>query len=179
MARPFSQLDEDDGPQGRGYSSERFVIDCDGAKDKRVVLGGEIEKLEHRRADHPLIADEGLNYVVVSVARARYQFTGTVFFIEVFADLSHPLVVALDRPVGIFILQFHPEERACFKGKERALQTGMDKALDRPDFAALFFFAGNNLRFGAVEHGFHPRHRIVPAKTKWWQKLIGSEPSRS
>ena len=54
----------------RMFSSERFVIDRDGAEDEGVVLSRKIKKLEHGRADRPLITDQCLNDVGIGVARA-------------------------------------------------------------------------------------------------------------
>ncbi len=104
----------------RGCRSKRFIIDRNRAVNERVVLRREIKKLEHRRANHPLIADQRLDDVGVGVLRTRDQFTCSVLFIEVFANFSHPLVVALDRPVWIFILQFHSKECPFLEGKECA-----------------------------------------------------------
>lgn len=50
---------------------KRLVIDRDGAVNERIVLRGEVEELEHRRTDHPLIADQRLNDVGIGIARAR------------------------------------------------------------------------------------------------------------
>src|SRR5712691_4164406 len=83
---------------------ERFVINRNRAVKERVVLGREVKKLKHRRADHPLIANQRLDDVRIGIARTRDYFSCSVLLAEVFTNLSHPLVVMFDRPVRIFIL---------------------------------------------------------------------------
>ena len=43
------------------------------------------------------------------------------------------------RPIRIFVLQFHLDEKAFLESKERPLQARLDQAFDRPDFALSFF----------------------------------------
>ena len=50
---------------------ERFVINRNRAVKERVVLGREVKKLKHRRADHPLIANQRLDDVRIGIARTR------------------------------------------------------------------------------------------------------------
>src|SRR5206468_4492409 len=109
--------------------SKRLVIDTDRPIEIRPALGREIEQLEHGGADHPLVADQRLNDIGISIARSRNQFAGTELRVEVTANFAHPLVVPFDCPVRIFVLQFDSVQRALLESKQRALQTGMNQSL--------------------------------------------------
>jgi len=155
-------------------ASKCFVIDADRPVNVLAAFGREIKELEHGRANDPLVTDQRLNDFGIVVARARNQFAGAELSIEVAPDLSHPRVVPFDRSIGVLVLQFDPEKRTVFEGKKRALQARMNQTFNRPDIAVLFFVAGNDFCFGAIEDCFDARGRIVPTKPKRRQKLLGS-----
>src|SRR5947209_14931224 len=98
--------------------SECFVIDRDDSEHELISLSGEIKELEHGRADRPLVSDQSCDHVVgIAVASTGNQFSSAVLGVEITADLAHPLVVTLDRPVGIFIFQFNAVESTAFEGE--------------------------------------------------------------
>ena len=59
---------------GRIFSGllQLFVIDGDGAEGVRRFFRGEVKELEQGRANHPLIADQGLDNVGIRIAGARH-----------------------------------------------------------------------------------------------------------
>src|ERR1041385_1066026 len=140
-----------------------------------ALRGGKIEKLEHGRAHHPLVTDQCLDDIAIGVPRARDQFSGAVFFVEVLANFAHALVVPFDRAI-VFVEQLDTVKSAFLEREPGPFQPGMDQPFHGPDVASLFFLAQNDFCLGAFENSFNSLHRIVPAKAEGRKQLLGGLP---
>src|SRR5947207_9497725 len=145
---------------------DRLIRHRDAAEDELVALGGEIEKLQHRPADDPLVADQRLDHVRVGIAGTGDEFAGPEFGVEVAPDFAHPVVIALNSPVRVFVLQLDLDQETVAEDEERPPESRLDQAFDGPDFALLFSLAGEDFCLRADEDLFQSCHRIVPMKSE-------------
>ena len=118
-------------PLGAAAALNLLISHRDIAVNVGLFLRREVEKLEGRFPDHPLITDQRLNDVRVVVARTRNQTPSSILGVKVTADFPHPIVVMFQRPIRILVLQFNLRERAALEGKECPLQSRMDQSLNR------------------------------------------------
>ena len=129
-------------------------------------MRGKIEEFQHRAAHDPLVSDQRLDDVGVRVAGARDQFSGAEFSVEIAADFPHAIVVILNRPFVVLVLQFDLGEKPFLKFEERTLQARLHQVHHRPDFAFFLFFARHDLGLGHSQDLLDLARRIVPAEAE-------------
>src|SRR5687768_17805739 len=105
-----------------------------------------------------------LSFLTVPLPPRSTLFPYTTLFRS---DLAHAVVVTLDRPIRVFVLQLHLHEKTVAKRKERSPQPRLHESLDRPDVALLFFLARSEEHTSELQSRLHLVCRLLLEKKKF------------